>query len=99
MTKPILNTSAKAQLFNKTYDAEESYLEAVRDNYFRGYRPTQTELYHKGIYCALYGLVCRLGLESEYLDWRVEPATYEDDENDEEDKNEDENEDDEEEST
>jgi hypothetical protein len=93
MTKPILTISAKAALYNAVSDAEETYLETVRDNHFRGDRPTPTELYHKGIYCALYGLVCRFGLEADYLDWRDEPATYEDDENDEEDENEDDEED------
>ena len=80
MTKSILNTTAKAALYNAVSDAEESFLETVRDNHYRGDRPTPTELYHKGIYCALFGLVSRFGLETEYLEWREEPATETDDE-------------------
>lgn len=99
MTEIFLSDSAKAALFNASYEAEENLLTAVRGPVGVGSMETREVLYRRGIYRALYDLICRFGLEAEYLDWRDEPATYEDDENDEEDKNEDENEDDEEEST
>lgn len=84
MTTPILNNTAKADLYNATVDAEEAYLAAVRENRLHGDRPTITEVYLKGIYCALYSLVCRFGLEEYYLDWLSEPAVETGDEKEEE---------------
>lgn len=68
MTKPILNTGAKAALFNASYEAEENLLTAVRGAAGAGSMETREVLYRRGIYRALYDLICRFGLEADYLD-------------------------------
>ena len=80
MTKTILNVSAKAALFNASYEAEENLLTAIRGAAGVGSMETREVLYRRGIYRALYDLICRFGLEVDYLDWVSEPTIEEEQE-------------------
>lgn len=80
MTEVFLSDSAKAALFNASYEAEENLLTAVRGAAGVGSMETREVLYRRGIYRALYDLICRFGLEAEYLDWVSEPTIEEEQE-------------------
>jgi len=84
----ILDNEAKAALLNATVESESAFLDCVRTNAGRSMegslkaRHEAAESYLKGIYCGIYSLLCRLGLEELYLDWVSEPAEEIDDEED-----------------
>lgn len=80
MLEHVLSDSAKGAVFSAVYDAEENYLYEVRKS--KSAPATTTESYYKGMYIGLYGLMCRLNLKPQYLDWAS--GVIEDDEEDEE---------------
>lgn len=80
MLECFLSDSAKGAIFSAVYDAEENYLYEVRQS--RNAPATTAEMYYKGMYIALYGLMCRLSLKPQYQDWVS--GVIEDDEEDEE---------------
>ena len=80
MTEIFLSDSAKAALFNASYEAEENLLTAVRGAAGVGSMETREVLYRRGIYRALYDLICRFDLETDYLDWVSEPTIEEEQE-------------------
>lgn len=84
MTEFFLSNCAKAALFNASYEAEENLLTAVRGAAGVGSMETREVLYRRGIYRALYDalydLICRFDLETDYLDWVSEPTIEEEQE-------------------
>lgn len=92
MTEIFLSDSAKAALFNTAYEAEENLLMAIRGSAGVGSMETREVLYRRGIYRALYDLICRFGLEADYLDWVSEPTIKDDEEDENKDNGEDEEE-------
>ena len=80
MTEIFLSNSAKAALFNASYEAEENLLTAVHGAAGVGSVETREVLYRRGIYRALYDLICRFDLEADYLDWVSEPTIEEEQE-------------------
>ena len=72
-----MDAQTKAKLFNATLDAEENFLEKVRENGRNNNKPTAGEMYLKGVYNALYNFICEIGMEESFLEWAECPVEEE----------------------